>query len=714
MANVLRVTDNKSSRTRRSKSSHLSDVAIGIGLTAIAVWVYWVGNTSLMFSHGDATWIHDMHNEKLAAHALFGESLRDFRSGLGVWLAPTVAALDLPVLLSMVVSGRSNEVIFGAVSVAGLYFAGWLLSRQFSPSRSIAQFSGVAYAFAVFMPTPFMWTRVIYQSSFTWTLIASTVSVALLIQTITNESCRGNKLPSVGVVLGLTSAIGAWGLWVYPVAMFWCLFGLAIFLTSTIPKQLRKGVYLTWSMGALPLLWVLISMTLLIRATASIAARDIAVGSVVDLENPKIWFFDDVYPVMVPGTSVNLYGALILVLVLAGTASTLTSQSPSLRLLGRIICIASLIFFGYAVLHYAFRLRGIEVGPSPGYIVLFLFPFWIVAIATMIPRHIGWFRDISQCVPRQSVESQSSHTKTNSWPRLTLVLGGLLVLWSIVWSVDNWHLRTGPRYFPVPISETVLELSNRLRLENSASFAGRVMILQTPGANRDGVKNAILYPTAETKRLRRELVEARVPTISTYSHLASPQYMRAMSAWFAGGKRYVRLWSVFEELDVDIARLLGVRFVVSERPLVDADMVTYLKHSDRGYVYEITDPNLGNFSPTRVRVVQSESQALELVSAERFDVRRDVIVSRDLGDLTPVSSSSFSASRGVITISVMTSGQSLVVLPIEYSSCMSVISADGPAEVLRVNNLLTGVLVSRSGQYVVDVRNYPYLLSRCN
>jgi len=714
VASLANVPISSRSCVSRERRGPLSDVIIGIGITAVASWVYWVGNTSLMFSHGDATWIHDMHTQSLASGELPGESLRDFRSGLGIWLAPTISVLDVPRLASIVLPERFTEVVFGAVSIAGLYFAGWLLSRQFSSSRSIAQLSGVLYAFTVFMPTPLMWTRVIYQSSFTWVLVATTVASAMLIHTFSKEGNHRKTLSRVGVILGLISAVGAWGLWVYPVAMFWCVLGLSIALSNSVPKRLRRGVAVMWLIGVLPLFWVFVSVTQLTRASASVTARDIAVGYVLDKDNPRVWFFDDVYPIIVPGTSVNMYGAVIFAFVLAGITSNLTSGSRRLRRLGRINLLSTVSLISYVVLYFVFQVRGREIGPSPGYLVLFQFPFWIVGIVTMLPRYLKGFRDRQSCEPAILPESDRSFADTSSWPRLTLVLGGLLVLWTLVWSVDNWHLRTGPRYFPVPVSETVNKLSVSLSSSRSVSFAGRVMIVQAPNSDRKGLANEILYPTPQTKRLRRELVQAGVPTLSTYSHLTSPQFMRAMSTWFAEKERFVRLWSVYESFDLDIARLLGVRFVLSERPLIARNGLTFVEHSDEGFLYEIADPNLGTFSPVRTKLVMSESRALDLVTRETFDVRQEVVVDRSLGDLTPVSESSFTASRGVIKVSIKTSGQSLVVLPVEHSSCMSIVSADGPARVLRVNYLLTGLLVSKSGFYVINVRNHPYLFDNCH
>lgn len=459
---------------------------------------------------------------------------------------------------------------------------------------------------------------------------------------------------------------------------------------------------------------IAVPIGLIISNTASVVARETAVGYVLDLKESRPWFFDDTQPIYIPGTTVSLYGLLIVAAVVAGISIALRSKTDSENCLARITGVTLALLFSYSIIHHVFQLRQFEVGPSPGYLALFLFPFWTSSIS-LIPQR---FRS-----PRFMVNSSETGIEDIRTNRergamgssiSTVVLACLLVTWALAWSVRNWDLREGKQFYPREQSALVSHLTRVTTELGRGNFAGRVLILQPTDSGRDGVNNTVLYPTSRTKSLRQEFVEARIPTLSAYSHLNSPEYMRAMSAWFAGGKSFTRLWSVFQDLNVDVARMLGVRYVVSQSPLEASGVVSFLGKFDKDYLYQLNDPNLGDFSPTRIYLEAKGTDPLEIVTASGFDPRRNAVASQAIDDLVPVSSGSFTAERGEVVVTVETSGHSLLVLPIEYSSCMKVVSSAKSAEVMRVNYLLTGLLVSESGRYTLEVRRNPYAFQTCS
>jgi len=700
-----------SSNFRTPKSVHITDLLIGILVTMISGWVYWLGNSSLYFSHDDAAWYHDMSNELWRLQAFFGESPRDFRSGLGVWLAPSIPILDLPTLVSALPSGRTNEAIYGALSVASLYFAGWYFSRQFLSCRVATQVAGVIYAYVTFMPTPFMWTRVTLQGNINWLLAATTFALALVFRCLHQQTTNWLRIIRFGVVLSLLSAIGSWSLWVLLVTPVWFIVGLSALAFGKRNGFVSSRVLLSFVIGLIPLSLLTMQILKLIDGTASVVDREVARGSAVDVLSPTVWFFDDVYPLVVPGTSVKLYGAIIVMTIAIGVLIALRERYKEGQLLGFVSAICTMTLTVYAIIHYLFIRQEIEIGPSPGYFALLLFPFWTSLAAVVVMR--GIHLSAERIFNGRTISWQMRLKKVFLRTPTSSALATLLVLWALLWSFDNWSLRHTPLNYPKALSRTGEYLSNRVTESRKIQFSGRVMILQSTDSLRDGVTNDVLYPTPRTKSLRRELVENSIPTISTYSHLSSPQFMKAMSSWFANGRSFARLWTVFEDLHVDTARMLGVRYVVTQVPIQVEEKITFVGQFGEDYLYELSDPNLGNFSPTEVLTSTKADDELATLASDEFDARRHVVTDRHVGSLVPATSAKFSAEGGEVVIEVQTNGRSLLVLPIEYVSCMRLRESSPPGEIFRADYLLTGLVVGQTGRYVIDVKRNPYVPGDC-
>ncbi len=112
-------------------------------------------------------------------------------------------------------------------------------------------------------------------------------------------------------------------------------------------------------------------------------------------------------------------------------------------------------------------------------------------------------------------------------------------------------------------------------------------------------------------------------------------------------------------------------------------------------LYEVPDPNLGNYSPTEVRRLGDAGEFIKACRSEEVDFRKVAFAERDVeGPLTESISSSMSFERSGIRVSAKSSGRSLLVLPVEFSRCMEVRQSKGePVEVFPVNLVATGVLM---------------------
>jgi len=94
---------------------------------------------------------------------------------------------------------------------------------------------------------------------------------------------------------------------------------------------------------------------------------------------------------------------------------------------------------------------------------------------------------------------------------------------------------------------------------------------------------------------------------------------------------------------------------------------------------------------------------IDMMQAPDFDFRKDAVVIKEIGrPLTAVSRSSFSFDRGSVRVRGTSDGDSLIVLPIQFSNCLKT-NRGNQIELIRVNLMLTGVLFHREVDAKIDL-----------
>src|SRR5262249_342952 len=108
-------------------------------------------------------------------------------------------------------------------------------------------------------------------------------------------------------------------------------------------------------------------------------------------------------------------------------------------------------------------------------------------------------------------------------------------------------------------------------------------------------------------------------------------------------------------------------------------------------IYELPNPNIGNYSPTEVVTATSAPEMVAAMRAENFDFRRQVVLPDSLSaTLVPADDMRLSQIRGGFHLSGRSSGTSLVVLPLQFSNCLR--ARDERVQVIRADFLMTGVI----------------------
>jgi hypothetical protein len=205
-----------------------------------------------------------------------------------------------------------------------------------------------------------------------------------------------------------------------------------------------------------------------------------------------------------------------------------------------------------------------------------------------------------------------------------------------------------------------------------------------------------------------------VPTLDEYSQLVTPQAFNLQSALLGSspglngfGFGLMIGPGANIELIFKTLQALGVRYILNPSPLVEADkrQVPSVKVPHRPHhalpgeepgiwhIYELPDPNIGNYSPTDVVVADSARDIVAILGAKDFDFRRRVVLPNGGPSLVPARDTRLTINRGGgFHVSGKSNGVSLIILPQQFSHCLKV--SDSDVRIVRANLFWAGVIFS--------------------
>jgi hypothetical protein len=262
--------------------------------------------------------------------------------------------------------------------------------------------------------------------------------------------------------------------------------------------------------------------------------------------------------------------------------------------------------------------------------------------------------------------------------------------------------------------ELVAYLGENIGLRNTRQFRGMASL------------NSINY---ESMLLLASLWENFVPFLNVYSTFLMPGLYYFMGHMplpepegaVPGSSSEIpvgREWWTLGNLDASskkILQALGVRYVFQSpaegdetRPPDDAVLrlqlgpTTVAGRQIIQKVYEYSDSNVGNYSPTKVVIARDAPSILQYLWRTSFDPRQSIILPERVGEpLVEATAGKILFERGAIRVQAESRGHSLLLLPVQYSRCL--VSSDPvTARLLPANLVQTAVLFQGS----IDFRIY--------
>jgi hypothetical protein len=225
-----------------------------------------------------------------------------------------------------------------------------------------------------------------------------------------------------------------------------------------------------------------------------------------------------------------------------------------------------------------------------------------------------------------------------------------------------------------------------------------------------------------------------IPTLVNSSVALNAQsYLMTTELLARPSDRQARSFAVITVPEERFLKLWGVRYLITDFALPFGDerlqmpVVTMADWYRQSYpdryrgknydsplrLYEVSDVNLGTYSPTRVVVANDAAAILALMRDPEFEGKRSVIVSEEMrGNFVPTVGASMTVEQGGLSLRAASQGESLLVLPAQYSHCWELRGASN-ASLFRANLQQLGVRFS--GELKAELRQVfgPFWHSHC-
>jgi hypothetical protein len=405
-----------------------------------------------------------------------------------------------------------------------------------------------------------------------------------------------------------------------------------------------------------------------------------------------------------------------------GAVALLFLGSPRQRRLALSVLVAEALFLSFGFTYYFWPFW---FGPQMGYYEMMLFPYFALCICFILflPVVLVW-RIVRNCSP--SLEFRSVPRMVDGAVAVALPLGIGLYAAAIGPDVREESQRyvgfAIASAFPQPETPITRILKAETRLVPGESFRGRVASIwgRSPAVlNRGAAGDVRYFSQLATGNLHDGpgLSQDDIPIWAEYNRLMTP-------AGF-----------VFQAADLRMMRSAGVRFVITDAPMPEAKLRAELTiptppsaqqqllyssqpafESFQLYLYEFENPNLGQFSPIEVKQVEDARSVREALVIPKWKLDHTVFGAiPGTGPFQKASLQSFTIARDGYKVRAQSEGSAILLLPIEFSRCLTVRSrVDGPSpRLFRADLVLTGVLFDHRLDADISFRVGPGEASRC-
>lgn len=316
----------------------------------------------------------------------------------------------------------------------------------------------------------------------------------------------------------------------------------------------------------------------------------------------------------------------------------------------------------------------VESGPRINYFVWMLSPLYAIAV-------IRSFFSVFAILKKVNFMTRFTVSRLSEIAIVLVIFVGFCLspLTSLRFSLNE------PESIEIETIRAETSLVSNLALSDGSVFRGRAaFLLQQPQ-----------YP---------ENVVGRVPLLNDYSHNLTPALFSFFEEFLLDqDSDQFRNRFVFGVQNLKLYQMLGVRYLIvpSNYPKQfepsEAIVKAFQSEVDpQNKILEINGVNVGQYSPTVVKTAETLSQVFDVMGQGDFDPMQDVVLNDGFkGQLISATSSILEIEQGDLRVRAKSDGISLLLLPLEFSSCLSVESLNsstGFLEIRAANSVLAAII----------------------
>ena len=355
------------------------------------------------------------------------------------------------------------------------------------------------------------------------------------------------------------------------------------------------------------------------------------------------------------------------------------------------------------------------IGPSPIYFEFFLWPFYAAFAAIPIIWIVDRFYKISLI---------NKYVVKYSPARCDLII--IVVTLCIAYHFGSRHYINLAQQYPPSRSIVVDYLKNDIQIGASASpYRGRVATFT--GLNiKDTSINWLTLHSLDQQLIRKIHNDHRmvglwyynIPTLFEYSPFITPAFHWYTKTFLSiPSDKPLRSAITIRNPDSKFLTNIGVKYIITDKEVDDSKLIKIQRvtQNENLYLYELLNPNIGNYSPTKIIRASSLQEYKELMSSSSFDFKNEVILDREAEvppNLEAATGVSLNVSTSLIKVTATSQGKTLLLLPFEFSNCLTANGLNG-AKLVRANLLQVAIIFEKELSVSIEYKTGPYLSSFC-
>jgi hypothetical protein len=719
---------------------------LGLLLLLAALVPGWHKHQLLLFVHGDGH-LYLSHYKHLHSLTSAGEvTAIEPYMGMGSIFLPTSTWLNPGLyLLQRLEDPFWRLAVCYAIILAEFYCSLIVLARAFHMPPILGVVASQLVCIGLFPPVLIGFPTAVYINPVVGHVLAvGNVALAVFLWQGTGSRWRNLTL-ALAFPLLVLYGIHCEALWPAVLSLTFGFFALIFLVLS----RSRREVW--WKVGTVALtvlLLVLLGVHDFYRGLASGVAREVFLheitGNVQSWSDTGVLFSARIFPY----NALKVIGQILL--LLGAILDWRCARRQGWRPLGAGVV---LFFLVMACLDFVFVYVWVNwTQPPPSYFLIAAY----APLALVAARGYGacfqqvwlWLRLRSR-LTAPAGEGDSSGSCWGSARRRLLAVGGLALLPGAVGAIVFplkyvspieralfGTLKRATRFLYGPGGSPLLdELLANIQLLPGKRFNGSVCspVFNGPACQVSKVRTDVFEPAhlgvgmgftcgIDNRLIFLNLWHSSIPTLEEYSQMVSPFYYYMVSRRMMRPEDWKsRNWIFILHPDFPLLQAMGCRYVLSDRHF-DHPQLSRRQTRKSPYLpcelhlYELSNPNLGHYSPTQVVHCPDADSTLQAIASPQFDFTSKVVLHEPLeADLVPASGGQMTLQRNGLHVRARSDGTSLLLLPTQFSHCLVAREQDGSpstARLLRANLCQTAVLFQGDLDIVLRLEYGPFTNAR--